>query len=88
MFETTFLLNIADFLDRWKEKGASLTSWVPPGVWSFPPRTYLDLPLGQALRKTGIGTGRMQVIEVDGELATCVTCCFNKFDSKERDKEE
>lgn len=30
----------------------------------------------------------MQGIEVDRELATYVTCCFNKFDSKERDKEE
>lgn len=51
MFETTFLLDIAGFLDRRKEEGVSLTSWVPPGVWSFPPRTYLRPPSGSSFKE-------------------------------------
>lgn len=49
--------------------------------------TYGELPLGQAAGKTSRGTGRKQIIEGRGELATCVAHCFNKFGAEERGDE-
>lgn len=50
--------------------------------------TYGELPLGLAAGKTSRGTGRKQIIEGHGELATCLAYCFNKFGAEERDDEE